>query len=615
MNSNLFSKEEKRANGIVYTPTLLSEFVASKVISYFLADLAKDAGANTEPKIFLRKLKSFRFIDPACGGGELLCSIWNQLVYQLPKFFPSLNRALTLTPGDLLFGIDNDSKAIAESKKRISNLYPKRFNGRLSHNFITTNALFPFNRKICKEGWQQVFNKLNIIDGFDIVIANPPWGADVENYKKLLTTNEYSLFNGQFDSSDLFMERALEITKPSGYFAFIVPDSLFGTQRKNLRKLLLSKTEIKFIGRLGEKIFSKINRGCAVIICKLKAPNSASTTQCFRLSPYYKNLILKKELSLLAVQDSISHHVAQSRFAKNMDYRFDIDLSSDEEGTLNKFNSLKSYWEYWLQSSRGTELSKNGFVCQCTNCGNWIPRPNMLVKICSFCKCEFKLSVKNLSKIIDSKKINGSKPIFVGEHIQRYQLKKNYWIDTKKRGINYKPQDLFQGPKILIRKTGVGVSATIDYSNSMTNQVVYMFRVKDSFNEMLPLELFLGIINSRALYYFIIKSHGETEWRSHPYITQRQILDLPIPNEKVLLNKFKLNIEILSKLIRKFSLQNKPISPAVDSKIEFLVSQIYGLDKRDYKNIYKTIEKSEEMIPVKALKNISIEDIFSNKSD
>ena len=149
---------------------------------------------------------------------------------------------------------------------------------------------------------------------------------------------------------------------------------------------------------------------------------------------------------------------------------------------------------------------------------------------CPHCNITLKVNSLKTKSIIHDSKLDGFKPILIGESICRYKLLSNKWIDTKKSGIKYKTSSTYSSPKLLVRKTGVGILSMIDTTDSLTNQVVYIFKLKDKNKSAFPLELFLALLNSRALYFYLVKKYGETEWRSHPYLTQTQILNLPIPD-------------------------------------------------------------------------------------
>ncbi|GCX38545.1 hypothetical protein O6A27_26895 [Escherichia coli] len=45
-----------------------------------------------------------------------------------------------------------------------------------------------------------------------------------------------------------------------------------------------------------------------------------------------------------------------------------------------------------------------------------------------------------------------------------------------------------------------------------------------------------------------------------------------------------------------------------------MVAKIYGLDQAHYDAIFKVLDKAQELIAVKALKNIKISDIFVSKA-
>ncbi len=592
-----------KKNGSVYTTELLAKYISDKVLEILLQDLKKQPNKSLH-------LNKFRILDPACGKGELLVNIWDSLKTIAHESENTIIRHDKSCPNDILCGIDVDKNAISQAKKRIGLLPDAKSK---TYNFINTNAIYPYKNKNCNTGWSKVKRNFDAKSGFDIVIANPPWGAEVNTYKDEIPKNYYTLFKGQFDTSDLFLESAIYNTKENGYFAFILPDSLFSQERKALRDLILNNTSIKYIGRLGEKFFKGVNRACVILICQKSKPNKNNKVQCMRLTPEMRKKILRGDVNFRDAEKKLTHHVKQSRFFNNKDSLFDIDISIDEESILHKINNSKSNFRSYLSSSRGVELSKTGKVAQCNNCYKWMPLPTNENIKCPYCKIN--LLNNNLRKaiIISKKKKDGYSPIIVGENIQRYKLINKYWIDTNKDGINYKDITLYSAPKLIVRKTGVGISATIDYENSFTNQVVYIFKVLDNILNIIPLEFFLGVLCSRAIYYYTIMKHGETEWRSHPYVTQKQILDIPLPDINELLNRKRNIVTSITKLVTENANHKHDISPASDAKIEHLVAELFGLSTSDYDSIFSTLHKIESLKPVRALKNINTNFIFSSQ--
>ncbi|MGO9621577.1 MAG: Eco57I restriction-modification methylase domain-containing protein, partial [Desulfobaccales bacterium] len=523
------SREQIKLNGAVYTPTLLANYVANKVVTYFLQDAFNSNNSAMVNISNSLNPSNWRFLDPACGDGELLIAAWQYLIKALPSYSKSQCINKVINPDEILCGIDIDSNAISKTRFKIQQLstnHPDYI------KVLKTNALYPFNLQTSAAGWEKVCDQFDSLNGFDILIANPPWGANVDSYKEKLAKKEFSLYQGQFDSADLFIELALKIVKPGGYFAFIIPDSLFNLERTPLRKLLVSQTEIRFIGRFGEKFFDKINRACAVIICKNISKDANINVECLRLSASIRKRLIEGNISFSEVDRLLSHKIPQERFRQNRDYMFDIDILVEEERTLNLIkNSMNTFRDY-LHSSRGVELSKYGKVYQCHNCMLWFPFPNSTKRKCPHCNEVIIIENNKASRIISQDNVKSYTPMIVGENIYRYHIQRNVWIDTNKQGIKYKDASMYFPPKLLVRKTGVGICAMIDYTKSLTNQVVYIFKPIDGIFEPLPLEFFLAIINSRAIYYHLVKNYGETEWRSHPYITQKQVLDLPIPNSE-----------------------------------------------------------------------------------
>ena len=123
------------------------------------------------------------------------------------------------------------------------------------------------------------------------------------------------------------------------------------------------------------------------------------------------------------------------------------------------------------------------------------------------------------------------KPIVPGESVNRYALGPAQYIETAKDGINYKAPEFYEGKRLLLRQTGVGIYATIDSSGMLTNQSVFTWRLRSDLKKPLTryrLEYLLGVLNSRMMLYRYYMRSGDTEWRSFPRWTQELVQDLPI---------------------------------------------------------------------------------------
>jgi len=226
--------DNRRHYGAVYTPTRLAEYVAKKTVMYFLGDMPHS-----------KSIETLKLIDPACGDGELLSAAWSQLDRHLKESRIGSKVVKLISPADILYGVDIQDVAAEKTKKRLAPLLPSKRDA-FANNINCCNALTPVAGKGALVGWRQLMEKMGANGGFDILIANPPWGAHLKDLEADLARN-FVLCRGQYDSADLFIELSLSIVRPGGYCGFIIPDSLFAYERCRLRELLLRQTEIKYL--------------------------------------------------------------------------------------------------------------------------------------------------------------------------------------------------------------------------------------------------------------------------------------------------------------------------------------------------------------------------------
>lgn len=533
--------------GVVYTPDRLAEFAAGLLYK-------EAAETNTELKSVL---------DPACGECALLCAA--------KKYF---NRNVKY------LGIDVDKEATMDADKDFEILY--------------NDSILPRNvKKKTAEYWKSKMQKISAI------IANPPWSSEKIYAREELKNAGFSLNTGQYDSFVLFVELAYNLLDEGGYFSFIIPDSLFDAQNEKLRRFLTEKTQIKVIARLGEKIFEEVNRATTVLVCRKAKPTKESVTHCFRLTTEDRKKFLTSDLSLLYFYSEGVHDVLQGRFAENVACNFDVDTHSDEEALLAKIKKHSINWEETFIFGRGVEISKAGKVVFCPSCGyaQGYKKSQLAEgkKKCTNCGSEIPVTEGSVQNVISRNQTPQTVQIYVGENVRRYGITGECYIKPKIPGINYKNRAMYNPPKLLVRKTGLGIYASIDYTGSMTSQTVYILKFKNSQHQV-PLEYYLALLNSRVVYYFYLKAYGENEWKSHPYFTKQIIYSLPI-------REFE-NSELDREIIEVASELAHEYNYAKDVQLEKLVMKKYGLVKNESDMVYGEMNRLPDL---SAINNMKVE--------
>lgn len=532
--------------GVVYTPYRLADFVAELLH----LETAKDS------------FEINMILDPACGECALLSA------------------ASKIFGGDVSYkGIDVDMDAILASSDEFN----------IEHN----DAILPKNRKTeTAEYWVKKMEPISAI------IANPPWSSEKIYTRAELQKAGFTLTTGQYDIYVLFIELAFNLVTDGGYFAFIIPDSLFDAQNEGLRRFLAENTEIRVIARLGEKIFDEVNRATTVIVCKKIKPNKKSQTKCFRLSTNERRVFLSSELPLIKFYNAGYHEVLQSRFASNVACNFDIDVHSDEEKLLKQISKNTIDWGVLFNFGRGVEISKTGKIVFCPFCSfaQGYKKSQLAEgkKSCTNCGGTIPVLIETIQNVVTKEKGSKVTQIFVGENIRRYAVSGESYIEPNIPGINYKNRDMYDPPKILVRKTGLGIYSAIDYTGSMTTQTVYILKLKDN-NHTVPLEYYLALLNSRVVYYYYLKIYGENEWKSHPYLTKQILFSLPIkPYEDSDLDR-----EIVS-LSTELS---QEYEHRKDLMLEKLIVEKYGLMEEEMQIIMDEMNRLPDLSAINDMKD------------
>ena len=94
--------------------------------------------------------------------------------------------------------------------------------------------------------WDKEFPEIMQSGGFDVVIGNPPWGANFSDHEQKYLRVYYKVAQGSnIDSYAVFTERSLSRLKTGGLLGYITPDTFLRKDDHILtRKLLLENTRI-----------------------------------------------------------------------------------------------------------------------------------------------------------------------------------------------------------------------------------------------------------------------------------------------------------------------------------------------------------------------------------
>ncbi len=159
--------------------------------------------------------------------------------------------------------------------------------------------------------------------GFDVVIGNPPWGADLN---KVWCKQQFvSAGTGIIDSFAVFTELGLGQLRPDGQLGMLLPDILLLKNYPQIRHFLLTRTSIGSLVHWGMP-FPEVNLDvCSLVACN-RSPDGRHQVLC--VPAVVGN----------APELSPVNRISQTTFLINTQYRFNLGLS---ESVLSLLESAR----------------------------------------------------------------------------------------------------------------------------------------------------------------------------------------------------------------------------------------------------------------------------------
>jgi hypothetical protein len=288
-------------------------------------------------------------------------------------------------------------------------------------------------------------------------------------------------------------------------------------------------------------------------------------------------------------------NIIPQKLLKSWDYKFLINLTENDIIILDFLNSnftkLKQLIErkdYSIQIGRGVELGKQGKIIYCKQCDNYFPIPN---KKWQCRRCKEPLDQELCEDIIVHHRPSEEEEQFTNYiySIERYKINDYKFIILGKKGIDYKNLEDY-GHSILIRQLNQGkkLCATYNAEYALHSQSIYSLKIRSS-----PLPEFnhyylLGLINSRLMSYYFMKSFGSYK-ELFPRILIEKINEIPIKIPKT--ESEKDWAILISQNVKKIlALKDKKKKNTIQEIIDNLVFKLYEISQRGENHILKTYQ-------------------------
>jgi len=180
---------QEKSGGVTYTPKILADFVASKIIELF-TEFSAD--------------RPLRVLDPAIGDGELLLSLLQQLADR-----PGLDIEV--------YGFETDAKVLNIAAERLKRFFPN-----VEIAFESTSFLEFVLEYFGADGCRPLFSP-PVPQTYDIIIANPPYvRTQIMGGTQAQVLAKQFRLSGRVDLYYAFILGMTQVLKPKGVAGIIV---------------------------------------------------------------------------------------------------------------------------------------------------------------------------------------------------------------------------------------------------------------------------------------------------------------------------------------------------------------------------------------------------------
>ena len=382
--------------------------------------------------------------------------------------------------------------------------------------------------------WHTWFYDVFSQGGFDIVIGNPPYvtykgkqKVDIDDDVLKQMIENYKSAEYKINSYALFVELAINVLKTKGVQTYIIPSTILQNEYlKNIRKIIIEENQLINIVSFGNKVFDAVTDS---IICICRKGKYPSLMRFMRVNDLAFKLESSHEYNPDVWNDSKKNFVIDTKTTKQ-------DANIFEKMEKDNITLGDLYVVY-------VGIVANG-----------------------------------IKKFLHDSPINNScKKYLQGKHIDHFQIKfKSIYIEFMKSLLHSNTDEtVYESErKILVRKTGNILIATIDEEQYYTDQSIYnvYLNIPFTYNDYVT----TAILNSKLMNYYFNKKLV-TNADVFPYIKGVHLKAFPLPlltNMPEIVSRIENYVREVLAIKHTNTLTN---TSTLESEIDRLVYQLYGL--------------------------------------
>ncbi len=524
----------RKEQGIYYTPTWVVDYIVR-----FTIDSALQRKGTSPEKL--------RIMDPACGSGSFLLRAYDRMrelrvkagAGQAQARFDMDTEGIYATRvailKDNLYGVDLDPKAVeiaqlnlmiraAESRHRLPTL---ERNIKVGNSIIQDPAFDPI-----AISWEERFPEVVQGGGFDVIVGNPPYNAELTVAEKSHLREKYpDLRSG--DTAEYFLRQSAQLLSPGGCMGFIVPKSIaYYDGWSGIRKFLLSNFEIVNIADVGI-VFPDANLEELIVIARRARPIKGSGILVTRFSDLKRPQPVKHK----EAERGVSYGIMRNR-----DILVFSPLTPQEQGIIEKVDSKSSPFEKLIADSfRGVYITD-----------------------------------------ADKQRLKegGTEFILKEPWVQRYGVERTIKISPTSAFFDKKKLARTLRKKLILKVLrGRRLSCHLDLKGSLltpTNVNNIVLR-EDS---LLTYELILGLLNSSLYSFYIQKALYSDTTESARHLDTPYVEHLPMPDPTISSAE---TVKTIEELVRKQLLLESQIASFGDAATDERHRLIDAFDSNDKK--------------------------------